>query len=183
LDSGVVARARIAVPGEEFHHPSSSERITMSLPVRRVSRVILLDRGQNVLLVRYQDPAPMDPEGMGPTTYWVPPGGALDRGEDHARAALREMQEETGLVVELGPRILEIENRLRVGGRLVTQKEIFYLAKLDKVRPPVSNSSPEAIVDQRWWSLDELKESGETLFPDEFIRLMTEVIQRSDAPA
>ena len=46
--------------------------------VRQVARIILLDQAGNVLLVRYADTEPMDPNVEGPLTYWVPPGGALD---------------------------------------------------------------------------------------------------------
>ena len=146
-------------------------------PVRHVARVILLDRAGNVLLVRYEDSEPMDPRGEGPVGYWVPPGGALEEGEDHRPAAIRELKEETGLTVELGPWLWERETRLRFMGELFSQRERFYLAKLESLAPPVSNQSPEAIREHRWWSLRELQLASATFFPEGFVKLVTPIIR------
>src|SRR5215472_16714927 len=60
-----------------------------ALPVRLAARVILLDPGDRVLLMRYDDPPPGG-------RHWATPGGGLDPGEDYPEAALRELAEETG---------------------------------------------------------------------------------------
>lgn len=146
-------------------------------PVRHVARVIVLDQAKNVLLVRYIDPETMDPSGEGPVEYWVPPGGALDPGEDHQSAAIRELAEETGLRVELGPWLWEGRHSLRYQGEVVSQWERFYLAKIMARTPEVSNQSPEAIRELRWWSLPELQVSSEKFFPEGFVTLVGPVIE------
>jgi len=147
-----------------------------SEPVRHVARVVLLDQADHVLLVRYEDSEPMDPSGKGPMEYWVPPGGALDQGEDHRSAAIREVREETGLTVELGPWLWEREHRLQFMGQLISQQERFYLAKLESLAPPVTHQSPEAIREHRWWSLAELQLASATFFPEGFVKLVTPII-------
>jgi 8-oxo-dGTP pyrophosphatase MutT (NUDIX family) len=119
----------------------------------------------------------MDPHREGPLEYWVPPGGALEPGEDHRSAAMRELSEETGLTVELGPWLWERETRLRFMGELFSQRERFYLAKLESLAPPVSNQSPEAIREHRWWSLAELLRASDAFFPEGFVKLVTPIIE------
>ncbi len=59
------------------------------LPVRHAGRVVVLDPGGCVLLLRYDnDP----PDGR----HWATPGGGLNPGETYAAAASRELAEETG---------------------------------------------------------------------------------------
>ena len=87
------------------------------LPVRRAGRVIVLDPANRVLLLRYDDELPNG-------RHWTTPGGGLDRGEDYATAAARELAEETGwtdvvLLREVHQRSLTME----YGGRLVRQHE------------------------------------------------------------
>ena len=59
------------------------------LPVRHAGRVIVLDPGNRVLLMRYDQAAPNGP-------HWATPGGGLNHGEDYPAAAVRELAEETG---------------------------------------------------------------------------------------
>ncbi|WP_269716353.1 NUDIX domain-containing protein [Caulobacter sp. NIBR2454] len=43
--------------------------------------------------------------------YWDLPGGAIDPGEDEAKALIREFGEETGLRVRLGKRVVNVAQR------------------------------------------------------------------------
>lgn len=146
-------------------------------PVRHVARVILLDEVMNVLLVRYEGSETMDPSGEGPVGYWVPPGGALNKGEDHRSAAMRELSEETGLNVELGPWLWERRHFLRFRGKEISQWERFFLAKIKVKTPEVANQSPEAIKELRWWSLPELQASSEQFFPEGLVALVEPITE------
>ncbi len=55
---------------------------------------------------------------------WTVPKGKLDRGEDHAGAALREVEEETGLRCSLGPELVSTRYVDRKG----RPKEVRYWA-------------------------------------------------------
>jgi 8-oxo-dGTP diphosphatase len=145
--------------------------------IRQVARVILLDRAKNVLLVKYEETESMHPDGEGPLVYWVPPGGKLESNEDYQSAASRELLEESGLSVEIGPCIWKRKHRLRYLNELIMQEERFFLSNIDDQRPPVSNQSPEDIVEVRWWSVDEMEKSSAVFFPEGLKDLIKPIIE------
>ena len=136
--------------------------------VRHVARTVVLDSAGAVLLLRYDDQS---------VSYWVPPGGALRAGESHAVAAQRELEEETGLRADIGPPLWIRRFVMPYERRLVDQEERYFVVRLSDFRPPVANQTPdEAIVEGRWWALDELRRSDELFFPDGFVDLVAPVM-------
>jgi 8-oxo-dGTP diphosphatase len=93
-------------------------------------------RGLEVLLVhrpRYDD--------------WTVPKGKLDAGEDHAAAALREVEEETGLRCALGPELASTEYVDRKG----RPKQVRYWA----MTPAAGEFTPtDEVDDVRWVAVD-----------------------------
>ncbi|MFH9958986.1 NUDIX domain-containing protein [Streptomyces roseolus] len=108
--------------------------------------VAVTDDGRVLLIKRGWDPY----EG-----HWALPGGHVDRGETSLRAAVRELEEETGV------RVTEDELRL-VGvwdqpdrdprGRYVT---VTYLAT---VPADTQATAGDDARDARWWPLTDLPE-------------------------
>jgi 8-oxo-dGTP pyrophosphatase MutT (NUDIX family) len=71
-------------------------------------RVIIPDEAGNILLVRQRHE---DRE------IWMPPGGAIEAGESSRDAAIREVMEETGLIIHVGRLLWHVEEVSEVRGQ------------------------------------------------------------------
>jgi 8-oxo-dGTP diphosphatase len=74
-----------------------------SRPIVGVGAVIFID-GRVLLVKRGHEPL---------AGSWSLPGGTVELGETAAAAVVREIREETGLVVEVGP-VVEVVDRIQV---------------------------------------------------------------------
>jgi 8-oxo-dGTP diphosphatase len=82
---------------------------------------------------------------------WSLPKGKLDPGETHRQAALREVEEETGLRCKLGPELAEVRYRDRKG----RDKRVKYWA----MEPLSGEFEPNDEVDEvRWVPADRAHE-------------------------
>lgn len=142
------------------------------LRIRRTARVIVVDQNGAVLLVRYDGPS-------GAASYWVPPGGGIEPGEEARDAAARELREETGLVAEIGRVLWTCTSEFQTPAGTVRQRETFYWVALDSVTPTVFNNSSEEIREHRWWRVDELLASEETIYPLELRDRLRALFERA----
>lgn len=150
---------------------------------RSAARVIVLDENHRTLLLRGGDPA--RPEAG---TWWFTPGGGVEPGESTLEAATRELREETGLVGSMlrGP-IHERVTEFLFDGQSIRQHEVYFYL----VAPSFAVNSEEwtelerrSLVDSRWWTLRELRETTDTVFPAELAQLVEGLIGiRTDPPA
>jgi ADP-ribose pyrophosphatase YjhB (NUDIX family) len=146
------------------------------LRVRRAGRVVVLDPGDRVLLLRY-DEAP--PAGR----HWATPGGGLNPGESYADAARRELAEETGWddVALLG----EIHRHVRLvahAGGTWRQRERLFLARTGQARRELGNvatmHASDGITAWRWWTLPELDATAELVWPRGLAALIRRTLGR-----
>jgi 8-oxo-dGTP pyrophosphatase MutT (NUDIX family) len=140
------------------------------LPVveRRAVRLVVLDACDRVLLLHIREP--LHPE-LGPC--WELPGGGMDGTETPVEAALRELREETGIVVsarDIGAATWRRRSTFRHSGVRRLQDEVVLPVRLGQERPTVDERGQtadevETYLGYRWWTLDEIEASAERFYP------------------
>ena len=143
-------------------------------PVRQRAavRVIVTD-GSSVLLLSDTDP------GAPGTRWWVTPGGGIDPGEQPVHAAVRELAEETGRVVDpldLGGPLLR---RLVIHGysdQVLAQSELFYVlqvpAPFELDTSGFTEEEKLTIAAWDWHSIDQLDALTEPVWPGDLAELV-----------
>ena len=139
--------------------------------VREAARVLLLDPAGRILLLQGLDPD--DPHAR---TWWFTPGGGLEGDESPADAARREVHEETGAALGAleGP-VWERTSKFDFGGTHYHQHEVYFVARVEPFAlAPGARTALEvrALTDARWWSLEELEATAETVYPENLTDLL-----------
>lgn len=142
----------------------------MSAERRKVSRLVLLDPDDRILLMHGFEPE--DPA----STWWFTPGGGLEGDETRERAALRELAEETGIRdVELGPLLWKRMCSFPFDGRRWEQDEWYFLARTEQTLTDTSGQTGlerRSVAGLRWWTSAELSATRETVYPTRLAGLL-----------
>jgi ADP-ribose pyrophosphatase YjhB (NUDIX family) len=117
----------------------------------------LLDDADRVLLIAH-----LPGDGR---TVWTAPGGGLDPGEPHERAAARELREEVGVDPPLGPWVWSRSVTFAFRGIWLHQTERWYLARVPGLDADALPLDDLATRGARWWSLAELERADGDLAP------------------
>lgn len=103
----------------------------MSAVKRESAKVLLIDRDHRVLLFSGVDSAHPDRPPI-----WFPVGGAIDPGETVEGAAIREVEEVTGLgISELGPIVMTRQDDFVFDGHSYEQDETYFAVRTDAFVP------------------------------------------------
>ena len=143
----------------------------MTVGHRLTSRILLFDREGRVLLFLTKAP---DTSGF---ARWITPGGGVDPGETHEQAAIRELREETGLVVDsVGKPVWSHDFSVQWDDAdHDTGHAEFYVLQTDQFEPSSDGWTPEEhidVLDARWWSIAELLSTNDPWEPAELISLI-----------
>lgn len=136
------------------------------------SRVLLLDEQDHILLFLTKHDVPGYP------ARWITTGGHLEAGESHRDAAIRELFEETGLVIDEPGDVVWAHDFVaeRTPGVFANHHEEFFVHRTTRFEPSHADWTPEErvdIIDERWWSLAELRSRTAPVEPPNLIDLLT----------
>ena len=130
---------------------------------------MLVIADDKILLEEDSDP------GKPGIVWWVTPGGGVGPGESHAQAALRELQEETGLQItedELEGPIAERTVHHGYSDQVLVQYEQFFVVHTQAFEPSDSGYTAEEKITlkaTRWFSVADLAQV--TVWPKQLVQL------------
>ncbi|MEO3778322.1 NUDIX domain-containing protein [Micromonospora sp. B11E3] len=140
------------------------------LPVveRRAVRLVVLDADERLLLFHTRDP---EHPRLG--TWWELPGGGMDPGETYLDTAVRELREETGILVDparVGPPNWRRWASFIHRQRRHVQDEVILPVRLDRPGPDVDETDRldyerEDYFGFRWWAVGDVVASRERFYP------------------
>lgn len=151
------------------------------LPVfeRDVVRLVVLDASSQLLLLQTRDAT--DPNAE---VVWQLPGGGIEPGESWADAAIRELREETGLLI--GAALLDEPRWRRTAtyryrGARRLQHERIAIVRIPQRQPDVTSygqdrDESDDCIGARWWLPPEIMNSTERFYPGRLPSLLSKVL-------
>lgn len=139
--------------------------------LRRTSRILLLDpTGAALLFFTAADDSTR-------WSRWITPGGGVDPGESHAQGAIRELFEETGLVVDsVGDPVWSHDFEVAWDAATHDRGHAeFYVVRCERFEPVSTNWTDDEHIDvtaHGWFTADELLATGQPFEPYDLPRLL-----------
>lgn len=146
----------------------------MTPAIRPAARALIIDAADRVLLFRAVLP---DRE-----PWWFAPGGGLDGGETYEAALVREVMEETGLVIdaaEVGPPVWTRDYLFTWQGEVERHLERFFVIRVSTHEVDTTGFEPGEVTmtrEFRWWDIDEIRDGSERFSPSSLARLLAPVL-------
>ncbi len=103
------------------------------------------------------------------------PGGGLKTGETFEKAAQRELEEETGLLLGIGQWVWIRRHVYTWEGQRHDQYERYFVARSKELTlaPPKADGY---VIGHRWWTLSELEQSNEDFAPRRLAHLLPPIL-------
>ena len=167
--------------------PKPMEAQAVQVIERNVVRAVVLDAKRQVLLFHTHDPTYAE---LG--TWWELPGGGIEPGETYRAALVRELAEETGIVIT--PEQVEAPNwrrraTFRYRGKRLVNNEVVVAVRLPVVAPPVVGHDRVGFEDDdyfdfRWCPTADVVRSTDRFYPGRLPELLEAFLagQQIDEP-
>jgi len=135
--------------------------------------LLVLDGAGRILLFRFVHKK----DALAGQDYWATPGGAVEEGETFEQAAIRELEEETGIqVVSVGSHVGQREFVLQLpSGEHVVADERFFLVEVSDIslsRDGWTIEETQVMADHRWWLPDDLARTSATIWPGNLLMMI-----------
>jgi 8-oxo-dGTP pyrophosphatase MutT (NUDIX family) len=150
---------------------------------RRAMRVLVVDTNDAVLLFHDSDP------DLTPVPrFWITPGGGVDPGESDVEAAVREVAEETGLVIGADDLVGPIAKRVVLHGFsdvIVTQDELFWFVRCAPFEVSIEGHTElelTTMTAHHWWTRAELESTTDEIWPADLLQILDQVGPGDTAP-
>lgn len=150
--------------------------------VRRSVKILLFNDKKELLLICVEDPKTSAVDGTHQKRFWAPVGGGIDPGETMLEAAVRELEEETGLTegdVTFGQHVWFGQFDYLFLGERFTAKQDFIIAHTKKTEINFDNLTEEEriiVTDARWFSVEDLKNCKDTVYPVILADLLPDIL-------
>ncbi|MGO4313033.1 NUDIX hydrolase [Pseudomonas sp. KB_15] len=140
---------------------------------RNSARLLVINPSQQVLLFHFQHKG----DALDGQSHWATPGGGLEQSESFEAAAIRELYEETGLcVADVGDSIAERRFSMMLpSGETVLSFERYFVVHTDSdrlSREGWTASEVRVMADHKWWSVEDLLTTSETVWPEQLIEML-----------